>query len=96
MSAPDTSNALVRWTLVTEGEPEITEDGILLRKKGVTMLLRTEGADVTYKIWSSDPRDYESPLKHLEDPIENIYICGYEVVVPAASQVDMITTLKQK
>lgn len=88
--------AHIRWTMVSEAEPEVTEEGILLRKKDVTMLLKVTGADVSYKVWSSDPQDYESVLKHLEDPVAGIYICGYEVDIPAGAKACITTTLKRK
>lgn len=87
--------ASVRWTLVTEGKPEITDEGIHLTKDGMTMLLRTTGAPVEYKLWPSDPQTYDSPVKHLEDPVNGIYICGFKVEVPAGERLDLLTTLKR-
>lgn len=86
----------LRWTMVTEAVPEVTQEGILLTKNGITMLLSTSGAEVNYRTWSSDPQDYDSVLKHLDAPNEGTYICGYEVEIPAGEAVPLVTTLKRK
>ena len=60
---------------------------------------------MTYKIWSSDLNDYDDVLrvdgKPIETPInsgrdkdEYVYICGYEVDVPAGEEFIMVTTVK--
>ena len=95
LAAPADRPALVRWTMISEGEPEITPEGILLKKNGITMLLRTEGADVTYRIWSSDPKDYDSPLKDIDVHYPDMHICGYEVNVPASAEMSLVTTMKK-
>ena len=95
LAAPSDRPAKVRWTMVTKGQPEITEDGIILKKDGVTMLLKTKGAEVTYKIWPTDPKEYDSPLKDIDAFFKDTYICGYELMVPAAEQVTAVTTLEE-
>lgn len=95
LAAPADKSSHVRWTLVTEGEPQITTDGIILKKKGIRMLLKAEGADVSYRIWSSDPQDYESPIKHLDKPNPGTYICGYEIDIPAGEKYTIVVTLKR-
>ena len=95
LAAPKDSTAHVRWTLVTEGEPQITDEGIVLRKNGVEMLLKAEGAEVTYRVWSTNPKDYDSPLKDIDVHYKDLYICGYEIDIPAAVEVTIITTLKK-
>lgn len=94
--APADRPTHVRWTMVTEGEPQITSDGIILKKKGITMLLKAEGAKVNYMTWSSDPQDYDSPIKHLDDPNPGTYICGYEIDIPAGEKYTIVVTLKKK
>ena len=84
LAAPSDRPAHVRWTMVSDAKPSLTPEGIVLEKKGVKMLLKAEGADVRYMIWSSDPQAYDSPLRHLDAPNPNTYICGYEVDVPAS------------
>lgn len=95
LAAPKDSAAHVRWTLVTEGQPQITDEGIILRKNDVEMLLKAEGAEVEYRVWSTDPMDYDSPLKDIDVHYKNLYICGYEIDIPAAAEVTIITTLKK-
>jgi hypothetical protein len=95
LAAPSDRPAKVRWTMMTEGEPEITPDGIILKKNGVTMLLKTTGAEVTYMIWPNDPKEYDSPLKDIDAYFKDIHICGYEVIVPAAEEITAVTTLEE-
>ena len=59
------------------------------------MLLKTKGADVTYTIWPTDPKAYDSPLKDIDAYFKNTYICGYEVTVPAAEEISLVTTLEE-
>ena len=59
------------------------------------MLLKAEGAEVTYRVWSTNPKDYDSPLKDIDVHYKDLYICGYEIDIPAAVEVTIITTLKK-
>ena len=93
--APAERSALVRWTFVTEAVPEVTPDGIILEKNGIKMLLKTEGGKVNYCTWSSDPKDYDNPVKDFDEAVPDTYICGYTVEVPAASEMTLVTTLKK-
>lgn len=96
LAAPADTAAHVRWTMVTEGKPQVTDEGIILRKKGIEMLLKAEGAKVSYRTWSSDPQDYDSPIKHLDAPNPGTYICGYEIDIPAGERHTIVVTLKKK
>ena len=96
LAAPAEKPAHVRWTMVTEAEPEVTTDGIILKKKGITMLLKAEGAKVNYMTWSSDPKDYDSPIKHLDSSNPGTYICGYVIDIPAGEKYTIVVTLKKK
>lgn len=83
----------IRFNLVSEGEPEVVEDGILLRRDGVTMKLQTTGREVTYKIWPSDPSDFSTfPF---EETAPDTWICGYTVKLPKKTAVKLVTTLKR-
>ena len=95
LEAPAGKSAHVRWTMVSKATPEITSDGIRLSRNGKTRLLKTEGANVTYMIWSSNPLDYDSPLKHLDAYDADSYICGYEIDIPAGIKYTLVTTLKK-
>ena len=70
-------------------------------------MLKVSGGNVTYKIWSSDLEDYEDILRVDGQPIEApintqenigkgkvIYICGYEIDIPAGQEFTLVTTLK--
>jgi hypothetical protein len=94
LAAPSDRPAKVRWTMMTEGEPEITPDGIILKKNGIAVLLKTNGAEVTYKVWPNDPKEYDSPLKDIDAYFKDIHICGYEVDIPAGEELILITTVK--
>lgn len=93
--APSDRSAKVRWTLVSEAVPMVTEEGIVLEKNGIKMILKTEGADVTYKQWSSDPKDYDNPLNTFDKAVPDTYICGFETEIPAAAEVSLVTTMKK-
>lgn len=83
----------VRFNLVSEGEPEVVEDGILLRRNGVTMKLHTEGAEVKYRIWPTDPSDMNEFA--FEEPAPDTWICGYSIKLPKKKLTTLVTTLKR-
>ncbi len=95
LAAPAERPAAVRWTLVSEAEPALTSEGIVLSKNGVRMLLHTEGGPVEYRIWSSDPKDYDSPLREVDSPNPGTWICGYEARLEPGQSVTLVTTLKR-
>jgi len=87
IEAPAEKNASVRWTIVTEGKPEITSKGIILSKNGVEVLLSAKGHEVEYSIWSSAPEfDFESKN-------DGYYICGYTVFLKPGENTELCTTL---
>lgn len=93
LAAPVGRAASVRWTLVTEAEPTLTDGGIILERDGIRMLLQTQGAAVTYRTWSADPADYASPLAAADVPNPSRWLCGFETVLPPGTPVTLITTL---
>ena len=95
LAAPAGRDALVRWTLVSEAEPAMTDGGIVLEKNGVRMLLQTTGAAVDYRTWPSDPTQYDSPLSHVDAPNPGTWICGYEIQLPAGEARTLVTTLRR-
>lgn len=97
VSTLGSSPAHIRWTLVGEGRPAITDDGILLKKNGVTMLLHAEApAGVHYRIWSTDPRDYDTPYNSFEPKAKDgLWICGFETDIPKASDALIETRLQR-
>lgn len=99
LKAPADRPAHVRWTMVSTAQTaEILSDGsgIKITRNSASMYLRTEGAKVTYKTWSANPQDYDSPVKHLEKAENNTTIFGYEIDIPAGEEVTLITTLKKQ
>lgn len=93
LHTPEDRPAHIRWTMVSEGKPRITKDGIILRKNGKKRILKVHGAEVEYRIWSSDPRDYDSPINHLDADNKGTYICGYEVDLHKSTQHTISITL---
>lgn len=83
VTALDSKDATVRWTMVTEGEPVITSNGITLTKDGKTMYLSTiaTGTSIRYRQWSSDPSDYSSKLSAYDEPNPGTYLIGFEATV---------------
>ena len=105
LKAPVGKNARVRWTMVTMAKPEILSDGIQLTRKSASKKLTVQGAEVTYRIWPSELEDYDDVLRVDGQPIEApintsadsdkyIYICGYEITIPAGQEVTLVATLK--
>lgn len=92
--ALDDKDAVVRFTLVTPAKPTISSNGILLRQNGYAMLLSTSDTQAQYKIWSSDPNDYESPCKHVDEIMPGVYICGFETTVPKGMSATFITSFQ--
>lgn len=95
LAAPAAAPAQIRWTLVSQAEPELTEGGIVLSKDGIRMLLRTEGAPVEYRIWSSDPKTYDSPVAGVDAPNPGTWMCGYETALDAGCSATLVTTLRR-
>lgn len=102
LKAPTDRPAHVRWTMVTAAVPEITPDGIVLTSGSAGKKLTVQGGNVTYKIWSNNLEDYDDLIKvdgkPLESPVnsgqEIIYICGYEIDIPAGTELALTATLK--
>lgn len=88
--------ANVRWTLVTEGRPEITGKGILLNAGDRQRLLKAKGrnAGIEYHIWSGNPADYDTPVTG-ERPITEGYIVGYTAKAPSGGRLILRTVLKK-
>lgn len=91
---PDRS-AKVRWTMVSQAEPEIEDNRIVLtsgsHKRYLTV--RGDGAKVTLRTWSTDPEDYDSPVAPYEDKNPGTYLLGFEATIPVAQQATFIVTL---
>lgn len=89
-------DANIRWTMVTEAEPQLTKKGIVLSKDGKKMLLSVKGqtGKVDYCQWSNDPSDYDSPTASFESKNGGIWIVGFTTDIPAGRTVTLITELK--
>ncbi len=86
--------AHVRWSFVTRATPEIKDDCIVLTQNGKELTIRVEGCKPEFKIWSTNPKDYEGPTRSFEIWHEDVYACGYEYDIPAGTESAVITTLK--
>ena len=102
LKAPADRPAHIRWTMMTEAVPEITPDGIILTSGSASRKLTVKGGNVTYKIWSNNLEDYDDLIKvdgkPIEAPInsgeEIVYICGYEIDIPAGEELILTTALE--
>jgi hypothetical protein len=102
LKAPADRPAHIRWTMVTAAVPEVTPDGIVLTSDSVSKTLTVQGGNVTYKVWSNNLEDYDELIKvdgkPLESPInsgeEIVYICGYEINIPAGEERILVTAIK--
>lgn len=96
ITAPEGAPALVRWNMLTEARPEISSEGIVLDIKDRKMLLSASGAALTYKTWSTNPKDYSGPTREFEPWFEKDHLVGFEFEVPAGASVKVVTTLKRQ
>ena len=87
--------ARVRWTLVTRGEPEFTDDGIILSQGDVKMKLHAEGAAVTYKSWPTDVDSMGLAGEEFVPFVKGSFIVGYEMTLQKDAEVNLVTTLKK-
>lgn len=86
----------VRWTGTGEAVPTIVEGGIELSDGKTVMVLKTDAPNPVFKIWSSNPDDYDSVIpKGWQKPLEG-YVFGFEYDIPASSEKVIVTTLKRK
>lgn len=84
----------VRFNLVSEGEPFVVKDGILLKRNGITMKLQTNVKGVKYQTWNADPTGFNDfPFESLAP---DTYICGFTVKLPKNSTTALVTTLKRQ
>ena len=88
--------------MVTEAQPEITPQGILLTLGSVKMLLSTEAASqtsapsVNYRIWEVGMDTYGPAAEVFEPLCKGSWVVDYETDIPAASAVTLTTTLKRQ
>ena len=86
--APEYKNVNYTWRMTGSGEPEITNDGIVLTANGKTMYLKAEGnVEFEYCTWSTEPKmDYD-------DPNEGKYTVGITALVPVGTMADFKVVL---
>ncbi|MCQ2141054.1 MAG: heparinase II/III-family protein [Bacteroidales bacterium] len=98
LAAPSDRSASVRWTLVTPAKVNVRRNCILLTQGDVTLKLHASSpkrVKISYKQWSSDPKDYDYIFSDFDTPIPGTSICGFELTVPAGETVILSTTLKE-
>ncbi|MDD6150923.1 MAG: heparinase II/III family protein [Bacteroidales bacterium] len=94
LQALQTTPAKVRFTIVTPVKPLVKEgEGIVLNDGSTTMVLNCDAPGAVFKIWSSNPKDYDSPTAPYEDKIKGHWICGYEYELSEGSSVSVRTTI---
>lgn len=86
--------AHVRWTFVTRAVPQVVDGCIVLTQNGKTLTIRVDGCNPEFRIWSTNPRDYEGPTRSFEKWHKDVYACGYEYDIPAGCVSAVVTTLK--
>lgn len=95
LAAPADRSADVRGTFITKSSVQVSEDGITLSSGGKNMKLHTEGAEVEYRTWSTNPKDYDNPAAFFQNEKKGTYLCGYTVTIPAGKEIALVTTLKK-
>ena len=94
--ASDSADAHIRWNYISGAEPVLESDGIVFSKQGMTMKLTVEGADVRFKTWSIDPKDYpDDPYMAYQSKPQGTYACGFEFVIPKNERRNLRVSLKQ-
>lgn len=91
--------AKVRWTMVTTAVPTVESNNrIVLVNGSKTMYLKTvgDGAKVSYQTWSSDPAEYDTPVKDIDAKNPNIYLVGFEATITSNQSATFTTTLTPK
>ena len=85
---PEDKNVTYTWRMTGSGEPEITNDGIVLTANGKTMYLKAEGnVKFEYSTWSTEPKmDYD-------DPNEGKYAVGIIAEIPSGKIADFKVVL---
>lgn len=91
--ALDDKSAHVRWTMATKAKVTRVDDGFILEQDSHRMKLTTDAPMSVYTIWSSNPKDYDSPFSAVEPPFKGTLI-GFEFDLPAGTVYDIKTTLK--
>ncbi|MBE6251100.1 MAG: hypothetical protein E7111_05540 [Bacteroidales bacterium] len=86
--APDDKEVRYTWRMVTNGEPEVLKNMIVLRAEGKTMILKAKGSrKFRYATWSAEKKAY------YDDPNEGKYIVGIEAVIPEGDFARFAVTL---
>lgn len=95
LAATDSLDAAIRWNFISGAQPSIGPDGIVLQAKGQTMILQVAGADVEFKQWSIDPKDYpEDPFMAWQTKPKDTWACGFEFVIPKGEKRILKVTLQ--
>ena len=96
LCAPSDRGASVRFTLVTTADPALAPGrGIILHGASSDALFCTEGADVKYEIYSSDPRDCpDCPTSGFELPMKE-RICGFSFSIAPGKKAVLRSTIKK-
>lgn len=96
LETADAAPAHVRFTIISKVKPKIEDGGIVFNDGKTKMVLSTDAAGAEYMLWSSDPKDYDSPTAFGEPPFKKTWICGYEYDIPASSSAKVTTTLSKR
>ena len=82
----------VRFTLVTDAQPQAGRKAISLVSGDKAAELTASGVKVKYTTWSSNPADYPFEVNKVLKPTKK-NLCGYTYTVPAGKTVTVITRI---
>lgn len=85
-----------RWSFVSMAAPKASESGIILTKKDKAMIMKVNGAEVTYRVFPNDPAQCGSVTGKDEKKQKGYYVAGYTFSAKAGETVKLVTTLKRK
>lgn len=88
--APANKPVRYSWRMVTKAEPQITDNGMILKKNGKTVTLKAKSdMKFAYTTWSAEPKE------SFDEPNEGTVIVGIEAKIPAGESVDFTVTLSR-
>jgi len=97
VSALDTLDADIRFSMVTPSDVCHYSEGLLLSQDNTTLSLTCESEDtpIIYNIWSTDPKGYDYIFSEEESSNPGAMVCGYNARVEKGKTA-VFTTVLQK
>lgn len=96
ITALESQDADIRWTMVTPAEVCISSGGIELSQSGIVMSMKTSSdTEVEYREWSLDPKDYSSPFADKEPMATEAHACGFHALIRRGTTAKFTTIFRR-